>query len=236
MKLLIAESEYSGGKDIRDLLTKVSPHISITSASGPVATLQSLRADNYDGVLFDAVWPTRSYTEIIQELGPECPPFAFLTDHPEFAVTAFELGAVDYLVKPVDPERMDIALSRMEAKTATPPPPRAVSAEENIMLHDGESIWVVKPKEIYLIQAIQNYCKVYFRREQVFIRRSLNDLYERLAPHGFFRMSRDWIVNIGQIEQCSNTVSRTLKVRLIGGMELEMSRRQTKVFRELYSL
>lgn len=235
MKLLITEGEYSGGRDIRDLFTKVSPQITITTASGPVAALQMLRASPHDGILFDAVWPTRSYTEIIQELGSQCPPFAFLTDRPEFAVTAFELGAVDYLVKPVDPERLDIALTRMEAKIQSPAP-RPVSVEENLMLNDGDSIWVVKPKEIYLIQAIQNYCKVYFRREQVFIRRSLNDLHDRLAPHGFFRMSRDWIVNIGQIEQCSTTVARTLKVKLVGGMELEMSRRQTKIFRELYSL
>lgn len=235
MKLLIAESEYSGGRDVRDILSKISPHINTSTANSPVAALQMLRANAYDGVLFDAVWPTRSYAEIVQELGPQCPPFAFLTDHPEFAVTAFELGAVDYLVKPFDPDRMDIALARMEAKSAATVV-RPVSSEENLMLNDGDSIWVVKPKEIYLIQAIQNYCKVYFRMEQVFIRRSLNDLYDRLAPHGFFRMSRDWIVNIGQIEQCSTTVARTLKVKLIGGMELEMSRRQTKVFRERYSL
>ncbi len=235
MKLLIAEDEYNGSKDIRDLLTEISPQIRTIVVNSPIAVLQTLRAADFDGVLFDAVWPTRSYVEIIQELGPDCPPFTFLTLNPEFALTAFELGAVDYLVKPIDSERLDLSLTRMEAKRASSPVPLR-TAVDNIVLREGENMWVLKPAEIYLIEALQNYCKIYFRNEKVLVRRPLKSLHDKLAPHGFFRVSRDWIVNIHQIERCSTTVARTLKVRLTGGMELEMSRRQTKLFRELYAL
>jgi two-component system, LytTR family, response regulator len=235
VKLLIAEDEYNGAKDICDLLAEVSPQIRTIVVNSPIAALQTLRAADFDGAIFDAVWPTRSYVEIIQELGPRCPPFAFLTTNPEFALTAFELGAVDYLVKPIDTERLDLALNRIQAKRAGHATALRNSVD-NIVLREGENMWVLKPDEIYLIEALQNYCKIYFREQKVMVRRPLKSLLDKLAPHGFFRVSRDWIVNIRQIEQCSTTVARTLKVRLTGGMELEMSRRQTKLFRELYTL
>ena len=236
MKLLLAEGNRNNARGIRDLVRQLSPSIQVASVTNPFAAMQSLRANRYDGWLLDIGDAELSYFDLLKELGPDSPPFVLFSDFPQFALEAFEFGAADYLVHPVTPERLDLALSRLESQRGSRPQTPSPLKEKNIVLRDGENLWMLDPKEISCIQALQNYCKVYFRKEHVLIRRPLKHLEEKLSPCGFFRISRDCLLNVSQIEQCTVTIARTLHVRLITGMEFDMSRRQTQLFRQLFSL
>ncbi|MDD5199692.1 MAG: LytTR family DNA-binding domain-containing protein [Terrimicrobiaceae bacterium] len=236
MLILLITERSRQKSDLRSLLKEVGKSIETTVVTTPLAALQALQTTKYDGVLFDIKLPARAYVKVMRTLGTQWPPFAFVTTQPQFAIDAFELGAIDYIIKPVAPDRLELALERMEAKARSAAPAVPLPEDNKIVLRDRDNVWLLKPKEIQSIQAVQNYCKINFGKEHVLIRRPLKLLSEKLAPHGFFRISRDWIVNIGQVEKCSVTVAKNLKVRMNGGMELDMSRRQTLAFRQLFTL
>jgi len=153
----------------------------------------------------------------------------FTTAYDEFAIKAFEVNALDYLLKPVTPERLAIALERLR-----PPEPRAPL--EQVFVRDGERCWIVRLPEIYLLESEGNYTRVHFRSESPLIRRTLNALEERLDADSFFRANRAQIINLKWIERVDIAVAGGLVVALRGGRTVEMSRRQSDKLREILKL
>jgi DNA-binding LytR/AlgR family response regulator len=146
-----------------------------------------------------------------------------------YAVKAFEVNALDYLMKPVAPERLAAALARLG-------PPARRELLEQVFVRDGDRCWIVRLPEIFLFQSEGNYTRVHFRAEQPLVRRSLNALEQRLDPDAFFRANRAQIFNLKWIESVDEAVSGGLIVTLRGGRIVEMSRRRSDRLREILSL
>lgn len=233
MRALIVDDERLARNELRRLLAQ-HPEVTIVGeardADGAARQLEELDPD----LLFlDVQMPGRSGFELLESLD-EVPAVIFTTAYDEYALRAFEVSAVDYLLKPIVPERLALAVRK-----ALHAPGRAAaepSRLQQVFVRDGDRCWLVKLDEIALLESEGNYTRIYFGQERPLILRSLNALEERLDLSVFFRASRKHIVNLRWIESITPWVNGGLLVKLKGGSEVEMSRRQAARLRELTSL
>ncbi len=166
-----------------------------------------------------------------------CPQVIFITAFDEFAIKAFEKNAIDYLLKPIDQTRFDIAVKKaiitLKAKTK---PQNKVDFNEKVFVKDGNNCWFVTLSDIIFFESCGNYAKVFFDKFSPMILKSLNSLEERLDEKHFFRTSRTQIVNINKIDRVIAYSSSTYKLILKNNQEIVLSRRQSVKFRDLMSL
>jgi two-component system LytT family response regulator len=184
-------------------------------------------------MFLDIEMPGGSGFDVLEQLD-SVPQVIFTTAFDEYAIQAFEVNALDYLLKPIAPERLAAALERVKlfSKNAR----AAVRPLTQVFVRDGERCWIVKVPEIVLLESEGNYTRLHFGKERPLIRKSLNALEEQLDPAMFFRANRKQIVNLAWIDKTDFSVAGGLTVTLRGGEAVEMSRRQSDRLREILSL
>jgi two-component system LytT family response regulator len=168
----------------------------------------------------------------------------FTTAYDEYALKAFEVNALDYLLKPVEPKRLADAIQKLhfqeEKENHFNPQLNAnrslLTELDQVFVKDGERCWFVKLAEIRLFESVGNYAKVYFGPNKPLILKSLNALEERLDEKTFFRANRKHIVNLRMVEKVEPYFNGGLLLELKGGEKIEVSRRQTVKFKEMMSL
>jgi two-component system LytT family response regulator len=237
VRALIIDDERLARQEMRRLL-EVEPRVEIIGEARDADEAQVLILNLKPDLLFlDIQMPGRSGFDLLTELD-EVPDVIFTTAYDEYAVRAFEANALDYLLKPVSPDRLAKALDRLDHCRGTPPPaPRcAIGPLNQVFVRDGERCWFVRTTEITLLESEGNYTRLFFGKERPLIPRSLVSLEPRLDSELFFRASRKHIFNLRAIESLETSVSGNLLVRLKGGLEVEMSRRQSQLFRDTMSL
>jgi two-component system, LytTR family, response regulator len=158
----------------------------------------------------------------------------FTTAYDEFAVKAFEFNALDYLLKPVDPNRLIAALERLRQREVASAPAGAGPALQRLTL--GDRCWFVPVKSIRLLESEGNYTRLHFDDHKPQLFRSLTAMEERLDPRNFFRANRKQVINLTWVEGIEPWFSGGLLVKLKGGPKVELSRRQAQDFRERMSL
>jgi two-component system LytT family response regulator len=164
------------------------------------------------------------------------PQVIFTTAHSEHAVRAFEVNALDYLLKPVEPERLAAALTRIK-RAGDAQAPLAGEPLEQLFVRDGPRCWFIPLREVRLLTADGNYVRLLWGKLQPLLGRPLTLLEQRLDPKHFFRANRSQIINLDFIESVEVGVNGRLHVQLRdGGPEVEISRRQARRFRELTSV
>jgi len=160
----------------------------------------------------------------------------FTTAYDDHAVQAFEVNALDYLLKPIEPERLAGALARARGPLPTRSAAPATQLVERLFIRDGARCWFVPLNEVCLIVAEGNYVRLHWREVRPLLGRPLSSLEERLDPQRFFRANRRQIINVEFIESVEPGTSGQLHVQLRGGPEVEISRRQARVFKTLMSV
>lgn len=192
-----------------------------------------------DLIFLDIQLPGKSGFELLEELD-YVPEVVFTTAYSEYALKAFDYNALDYLLKPIQPERLTAALEKVEQKLAlretTDTTKEQLTEADQIFVKDNEQCWFVKLGEISLLEVNGNYTKIYFQNHSPMVMKSLNYLESRLDPKVFFRANRQEIINLKRVEKIIPWFSGTLKVQLDNGREVEISRRQSAVFKEQLSL
>ncbi len=231
MTALIVDDERLGRAELRRLLAAHAEVEIAGEARDGEEALSLIRDLKPDLLFLDVQMPGRTGFEVLEEL-EHVPLVIFTTAYDEYALRAFEVNALDYLLKPVAPDRLAAALARAARRKARP----AVDAGQRIFVKDGERCWFVALREIALLESEGNYARLYFAGNRPLVLRSLNYLEERLDPAVFFRASRKHILNLRFIEGIGPWANGGFLVRLKGGMEVEMSRRQAQKFREVMSL
>jgi two-component system LytT family response regulator len=179
-------------------------------------------------LFLDVQMPGETGMALLESLEPPAPQVIFTTAYDEFAVKAFELNALDYLLKPVDPVRLAAALERLRTKAgpvAAAETPARLAAEDKVFVREGDRCWFVEVKQIRLLESEGNYTRVHFDDAQPQLFRSLNAMEERLDPKYFFRANRRQIINLAWIDKLEPWFSGGLLVQLKGGAKVELSRR-----------
>jgi len=151
---------------------------------------------------------------------------------------AFEVNALDYLLKPVQPQRLTEAIQKLLSKEEeTPQEFRTVlNNDDQVFIKDGERCWFVKLAEVRMFESEGNYVRVLFENNRPLILRSLNNLEQRLNPASFFRASRKHIINLKWVENIEPWFNGGLMVKLKGGEQIELSRRQSVRLKDMMSL
>ncbi len=240
MKALIIDDERLAREELRELLA-AHPEIEIVgeAANGPEA--QKRIAELQPDLLFlDIQMPEQNGFELLQSLEPPVPEVIFVTAYDKYALQAFENNALDYLVKPVEPERLARAIGRLHkveaAAGAALGGQAALTAESQVFVREGDRCWFVALGDIVLLEAEGSSTRVFFGGQKPVLPRALTALEARLPADRFFRINRSQIVNLKCIENIEPWFSRSLRARLKGGLEVEFSRRQALAFREAQGL
>jgi two-component system LytT family response regulator len=230
MRALLIDDERLARAELRRLLA-AHPEIEIAGeARNGEEALAEIERLSPDLLFLDVQMPGMTGFEVLERLD-DVPQVIFTTAYDRYAIQAFEVNALDYLLKPIAPPRLEAALARVR------PTAGAQRARlEQVFVRDGERCWIVRVAEIFLFESEGNYTRVYFGAERPLVRRSLNALEAQLDPAVFFRAGRREIVNLKSIERLDFSVAGGLTVSLRGGRTVEMSRRQSARLKEILSL
>ncbi|MDE1191427.1 MAG: LytTR family DNA-binding domain-containing protein [Arachidicoccus sp.] len=192
-----------------------------------------------DLIFLDIQMPGKNGFELLQEL-ERVPKVIFTTAFDEYALKAFEVNALDYLLKPIDGKRLSEAINKLKQNITTQKTQKEdrnlLTDKDQFFVKDGEKCWFVKLADVRLFESIGNYAKVYFDNYKPLILKSLNSLEERLDERYFFRVNRKHIVNLKWVEKIESYFNGGLLLELRSGEKIEVSRRQSVKFREMMSL
>ena len=236
MKALIVDDERLARKELAGMLEK-HDKIEVIGEAANADEAETLIAEKRPDLLFlDINMPGRSGFELLESLDP-APQVIFVTAYDEHALKAFQVNALDYLLKPIDPERLDAAINKLhEAHEGGEGQRKELHENDQIFLKDGEKCWFVTLKDVRYFESEGNYIRVRFNDQKPLVLRSLNKLEEKLDPHVYFRANRKHIVNLRWVEKIEPWFNGGLMVKLKTGEQLEVSRRQASRFKELLSL
>ena len=192
-----------------------------------------------DLLFLDIQMPSKNGFELLEELD-EAPAVIFTTAYDEYALKAFEYNALDYLQKPLQKDRLQKALQKVQTQLAQSsqcpePSVQHLAESKQVFVKDGDRCWFVKLCEIRLFEIEGSYTKIHFGDNSPMIPKTLNYLETRVDPTTFFRANRQQMINLKWIDHIEPWFSGGIKITLKGGEEIEVSRRQATKFKELMS-
>jgi two-component system LytT family response regulator len=240
MKALLIDDERLARNELRRLL-KAHPDIEILGEAVDVEdALAKVAALKPELLFLDIQMPGDDGFTLLEKLEPPLPLVIFTTAYDEFAVKAFEFNALDYLLKPVDPNRLVAALEKLRGRSVSADgsaaPMHRLTLEDKVFVREGERCWFVPVKNIRLLESEGNYTRLHFDDQKPQLFRSLTAMEERLDARHFFRANRKQVINLAWVEGIEPWFSGGLLVNLKGGLKVELSRRQAQDFRERMSL
>jgi two-component system, LytTR family, response regulator len=241
-KAVIIDDERLARTELKKLLQDFPEVEVIGEASNAAEGLEKIESLSPDLIFLDIQMPGKTGFDMLTEL-ERAPHVIFTTAYDEYALKAFEVNALDYLMKPVEPKRLADALQKMQqaeekemAATMAGINRGILTENDQVFVKDGERCWFVKLAEVRLFESVGNYAKVFFGTNKPLILKSLNALEERLDEKVFFRANRKHIVNLRMIEKIEPYFNGGLLLELQGGEKIEVSRRQAVKFKEMMSL
>ncbi len=240
MKALIIDDERLARTELRRLLEPFKEIQIVGEAVNADDAAEKIAQFNPELLFLDIQMPGKSGFDLLEMLD-KVPKVIFTTAYDEYALKAFEYNALDYLLKPIEPRRLEEAIRKIvelgkkdvQIKSALPD---ILSAEDQVFVKDGDRCWFDKLERIRLFESEGNYVRLYFEDNKPLILRTLNYLDERLDPRSFFRANRKHIINLKWIESIEPWLNGGLLVKLKGGQKVEVSRRQAVKFKEMLSL
>ena len=240
MKAIIIDDERLARQELKTLLASY-PEIQIVGEANNAETaIESIKQLKPDVIFLDIQMPGKNGFELLEEISG-VPEVVFVTAYDEYAIRAFEVNALDYLLKPVQSNRLAETVKKIlnkenteksESKEQTQP----LNDNDQVFVKDGEKCWFVKLSDVRLFESEGNYVRIYFDKNRPLILRSLNNLDERLNNRTFFRASRKHIINLKWVESIESWFNGGLMVKLRGGEQVEISRRQAAKLKDMMSL
>ena len=218
IRALIADDEFLARQRIEDLLRKENDVEVVGTATTGTEAVEKIRELHPDLVFLDVQMPGMSGTEVAAALGPELPPTIFVTAFDRHAVKAFELEALDYLVKPFDDERFEQALARARKRMPS------AGYLQRIAVDIRGQTRLIPVEMIDYISASGPYAELHVGERSFAVRERMAALEERLDPEQFFRVHRSAIVRLERVEALLRGSGGDYAVRLKNGVEVSLSR------------
>ncbi len=240
-RAIIIDDERLARNELKKLLLEFPDVEVIDEAANADEGIEKIDALSPDLIFLDIQMPGKTGFDMLTELD-KAPHVIFTTAYDEYALKAFEVNALDYLMKPIEPKRLADAIQKLQQAeekelAAQQAFNRGLLTEnDQVFVKDGERCWFVKLSDVRLFESVGNYAKVFFAGNKPLILKSLNALEERLDEKIFFRANRKHIVNMRMIEKIEPYFNGGLLLELRGGEKVEVSRRQAVKFKEMMSL
>jgi two-component system, LytTR family, response regulator len=238
IKAIIVDDERLARNELKKILQEF-PEIDIVDEAVNVQdAFEKIELHQPQLIFLDIQMPGNKTGFDLLDMLDCAPRVIFTTAYNEFAIKAFEFNALDYLLKPIENNRLREAIDKakksmiQESQYAN----HKLGLQNQVFVKDGERCWFVKLDEVRLFESVGNYAKVFFGTNRPLILKSLNSLEDRLDANVFFRANRKHIINLQKIEKIDTLFNGGLRVTLLGGEEIEISRRQAVKFRDNMSL
>ncbi|WP_116770535.1 LytR/AlgR family response regulator transcription factor [Maribacter litoralis] len=236
-KAVIIDDERLAREEVKRALKKYPEFIVVGEANNVDAAIKLIADVDPDLLFLDIHMPEKSGFDLLEEL-TTVPEVVFTTAFDQYAVKAFELNALDYLVKPLREERFAKTIEKVKQELAE----KAKVSQDVLPMHkkifikDGESCYFIPISDIYYIESMDNYARLYFGGKRAMIKRSLNLLEKKLDTTVFFRANRSQIINTHFIKEIHPHFNNKLHIILISGEKIEVSSRQSVKFKNWNSL
>lgn len=244
MKALIVDDERLARKELIEMLESYDSLEIIGEAQNAEEALMMLQTQTPDVVFLDIHMPEVDGFQFLNSLDSVPFEVVFVTAYDEYALRAFQVNALDYLLKPIDQNRLNQVIERLskqvpasrQANEDTTENSEPLTINDRIFIKDGEKCWFVHLKDVFLFESYGNYVKVFFHDQKPLILKSLNLIEERLDAKKFFRANRKHIVNLEYVQRVESWFNGGFMLYLKDGLEVEVSRRQAMRFKNLMSL
>ncbi|WP_114788895.1 response regulator [Niabella yanshanensis] len=241
MRTIIIDDERLARSELNKMLRSFPDIDVVDEASNAEEAIEKIASHQPELIFLDIQMPGKTGFEMLTEL-EWVPKVIFTTAFDEYALKAFEVNALDYLLKPIDQKRLEAAIkkitvadSRDHKQEESYSNNEMLTENSQVFVKDGDRCWFIKLNEVRLFESVGNYAKVFFGLHKPLILKSLNALEERLDPKTFFRANRKHIINLQMVEKIEAYFNNGLLVELRGGEKIEISRRQTVKFKEKMS-
>jgi two-component system, LytTR family, response regulator len=228
IRALVVDDEALARRNLTVLLRRDPDIGSVVECESGLAAIEEIRRSKPDLVFLDVQMPECGGFDVLELLGSDLPPtIIFVTAFDEYALRAFEAGALDYLLKPFD----DRALNRAKERLAHYLPPPQRTAERLVVRNQGQVLFL-SVRDIDWIEAADYYACVHVGGETHILRRSLSELEQDLGDEKFIRIHRSVVVNIERIHGLELQTSGEYEVVLKSRVRLRLSRRYRKRLQE----
>jgi len=229
-KAILIDDERLARAELRRLLL-IHPDIEIVAEAPNIDEARKL-IDQYNPhlIFLDIQMPGGTGFDLLDQL-ETAPEVIFTTAYDKFALKAFEVSALDYLLKPISSDRLAQALQKLGSISEAP--------LEHLFVKDGDHCWFLKPADLTLLESEGNYTRLYFQQAsplKPLILKSLQALEDRLPKDLFFRANRKHLINLNHIEEVKLNPADNLIAILRGKHDIELSRRQSILFKSRLSL
>ncbi|MFS4493601.1 LytR/AlgR family response regulator transcription factor [Maribacter sp. 2308TA10-17] len=240
IKAVIVEDSRLARNELKELIKK-HPEIELLGEAENVDKgFELIQSTNPDLLFLDINMPEKDGFELLEMLD-EVPITIFTTAFDEYAIKSFEYNALDYLLKPINEKRFALAIEKVHAKlegnsTEDEAGKERLTGNSQIFIKDGEKCWLVKIGDISHMEIVGNYTRVFFEDQSPMLYKSLNQVEEKLPQKYFFRANRQQIINTNFIQNVVPWFNGKLKLSMMNGEEVEVSRRQSYLFKDRMSL
>ena len=239
IKAIIVDDERLAREGLKQLLAETGDIELVGEAANADEAIELVEKHKPQLLFLDIEMPEKNGFDLLEEL-IETPYVIFTTAYNEFALKAFEVNAMDYILKPIELPRLKEAISRVKKQIIEtdqqPKSNRTLTETDQVFIRDGDKCWFVKLTDIRMIESAGNYAKIHFDKYQPLIHKTLNALDERLSPNLFFRANRQQIINLQYIDKIEPFFNAGFLIYLKDGTKVEASRRQSVKFKEMMSL
>ena len=239
MKAIIIEDSRLARLELNTMLCEYEQIEVIAQAADPDEGIALIKQHQPEVLFLDIQMPGKNGFELLDEIDFQGK-VIFTTAYDEYAIRSFDYDAFDYLLKPIETDRLTVTINKLiklEASESTPQGTEQVKFDENssVFLKDGDECDFVPLKDIFLIESCSNYCFIHHKQQKPLIKKSLNLLEARLPETLFFRANRQQIINLRQVKNVDIAVNGNLLITLHSGHEVEASRRHSSRFKQLMS-
>jgi len=225
IQVIIVDDERTARDEVKRLLVNYNDFEVVGEARNADEAKILIELKHPDLLFLDIQMPEKSGFDLLESLD-HVPQVIFTTAFDQYAVKAFEVSAIDYLMKPVREERFAKAIEQVRSKIIT-------LNDERIFVKDRQQYHFISWSKVYLIESMDNYARLYFDNKKVFLKSSLNQLEKKLDEAVFFRINRAQIINMQFIEKISTTLNGRIKITLKTGEVFEVSERQSVKFKNM---
>ena len=243
-KTIIIDDERLARAELKSILSEYTEIDVIDEAQNGDEGIEKIKSLQPDLIFLDVNMPGMTGFEMLKKLD-SIPHVIFVTAYDEFALKAFEVNALNYILKPVDVDRLNETIEKLkqieeldfqsDTENTVQRDKQKLKTSDKVFIKDGEKCYFVKLADVRMFESDGNYVKVHFGKNRPLILRSLNSFEEKLDPSSFFRANRKFIINLDWIEKVENWFNGGLRVELTTGDKVDISRRQAILFKEMLS-
>ncbi len=242
IRTIIIDDERLAREELHSLLRNYPEIEVVGEAVNALDGIEKIKDKHPDLIFLDISMPGMDGFEMLKHID-DLPQVVFVTAYDEYALKAFENQALDYILKPIDPEKIANVVRKVSVENFEVNSPelndrkqRKLSGNDKVFIKDGEKCWFIELNQVRMMESDGNYVKVYFDKFRPMVLRSLNSFEDRLDGEVFFRANRKYIINLNHVVGIENWFNGGMKVELSNGEKIEISRRQAIRFREVFSL